>query len=178
MKTINILFATLSGLTPLNKAHYHFNRLVIGGNETEMYKYVRKNTSELKYMPTKFFASPNNLTLLDTDFRCNLGATNVGVETAEVAAGSQLAMKFDAKQTFFILDLYRFACLRHPITAASYDSSGNWFKIHQERTCKTGGDMLKDAWCTWARMASASQYQRKLLMASTWFRLVTSHARR
>ena len=78
MKTTSTLAFVLAGLTPFAQAQYFFDKLVINGRETKSYEFVRQNSRAEKYMPTKFKNSFDNLTPMDTDFRCNLGATRNG----------------------------------------------------------------------------------------------------
>lgn len=151
MKYSTTFSVGLAGLAQLASAHYFFDVLVVGGVESKSYEYVRENSRSTKYMPIKYKNTYDNLTPDDTDFRCNLGATSNGgtVSTAEVAAGSELAMVLGVGAT-----------MKHPGPAqvymskapggsvADYDGSGDWFKIHQETTCSSG-DLTTTAWCTW-----------------------------
>lgn len=84
----------LSALAAIASAHYTFDVLVINGQQSAGWQYIRENTRAEKYMPTKFINSPS-ITPLDNDFRCNEGSfTNAGkTQVAAVAAGSELSMK-------------------------------------------------------------------------------------
>ncbi|KAI1839607.1 hypothetical protein JX266_014182 [Neoarthrinium moseri] len=119
-------FVAVASLARAISAHYFFDVLVVNGTETASYEYVRENSRSIKYMPTKYINTYDYLTPDNTDFRCNLGATNNGqtIKTAEVTAGSTLAMKLAVGAT-----------MKHPGPA-------------QETTCNDG-DLTTTAWCTW-----------------------------
>ncbi|KAI1842613.1 hypothetical protein JX265_012606 [Neoarthrinium moseri] len=150
MKYSYTLSVGLAGLAQLASAHYFFDVLVVDGVASKSYEYVRANSRDKKYMPTKYINTFDNLTPDDTDFRCNLGATSNGntVGTAEVAAGSELAMVLGVGATMQHPGPAQVYLSKAPGSVADYDGSGDWFKIHQETTC-TDGDLTSTAWCTW-----------------------------
>lgn len=90
MKSVISLYTLVAAAT----AHYTFDVLVVDGQESAGWQYIRENTREEKYMPTKFIHSFGT-TPLDDDFRCNQGAnSNAGkTQVATVAPGSSLSMK-------------------------------------------------------------------------------------
>jgi hypothetical protein len=140
--------ALFASMMPLASAHYFFDRLVVNGVASP--DYVRSNTRSTAYMPTKWKNTFDNLTPDDTDFRCNLGATNKGSKaTAKVKAGDSLAMTLGVKATMKHPGPAQVYLSKAPTTAGAYDGSGDWFKIHQETVCKPSGDIKTDAWCTW-----------------------------
>jgi hypothetical protein len=100
----------LSALAAVASAHYTIHVLVINGQESAGWQYIRENTRAEKYMPTKFINSPS-ITPLDSDFRCNEGSfTNAGkTQVATVAAGSELSMK-----------LAYGARMQHPVSFRAY----------------------------------------------------------
>jgi hypothetical protein len=140
--------ALFASMMPLASAHYFFDRLVVNGVASG--DYVRSNTRSIAYMPTKWKNTFDNLTPDDTDFRCNLGATNKGSKaTAKVKAGDSLAMTLGVGATMRHPGPAQVYLSKAPTTAGAYDGSGDWFKIHQETVCKPSGDIKMDAWCTW-----------------------------
>lgn len=143
-------FALAAFFGSLAQAHYQFDTLVINGNVTGALEYVRNNARKEKYMPTKFINSFDNLTPLDTDFRCNLGATNNGASTgtAEIKAGDELGMKLWGGGTMQHPGPAVVYMSKAPSLAQDYDGSGGWFKIHAEGTCRTT-DITTTSWCTW-----------------------------
>ena len=68
---------------------------------------------------------------------------------AEVTAGSTLAMKLGVGATMQHPGPSQVYMSKAPSSAASYDGSGDWFKIFQETTCNAGGSLLDDKWCSW-----------------------------
>lgn len=93
MKAFTTLSALLSA-AGLAQAHYTFDRLVVNGQETRSWEYIRENTRAEKYMPTKFKNTEGRVTPNDADFRCNEGSfTNAGkTKVFEVAPGDELSM--------------------------------------------------------------------------------------
>ena len=55
-------------------AHYFFDTLIIDGAESKPLQYVRENTREAKYNPTKWKNTRDDMTPDMTDFRCNKGS--------------------------------------------------------------------------------------------------------
>ena len=151
MKPASSVITALVAAASFAHGHYVFDKLIIEGEMTEPWQYIRENTREKKYMPTKFFNSFGT-TPLDDDFRCNQGAFSSAnnTSTASVAPGVFLGMK-----------LAYGATMKHPGPAqvyvsesdgpvSEYDGSGDWFKIHQETVCGSSGEYLEDMdWCTW-----------------------------
>jgi hypothetical protein len=142
-----------AAIAPLVSAHYFFDTLIIDGVETTPNQYVRSNTRSAKYNPTKWKNTRDDMTPDMLDFRCNKGSFTFAAqtETAEVQAGSKLAMKLGVGAT-----------MQHPgpglvyvskvpegSAANEYGGDGDWFKIHEEGICDTGKDIKTDAWCTW-----------------------------
>ncbi|KAL2788520.1 glycosyl hydrolase family 61-domain-containing protein [Aspergillus keveii] len=142
-----------AAIVPLVSAHYFFDTLIIDGVETTPNQYVRSNTRPAKYNPTKWKNTRDDMTPDMLDFRCNKGSFTFApqTETAEVQAGSKLAMKLGVGAT-----------MQHPgpglvymskapegSAANQYEGDGDWFKIHEEGICDTEKDIKTDAWCTW-----------------------------
>lgn len=106
-------------------AHYIFSNLIVDGNYTGTYEYVRKNTN-------------NNSPLTDptsTDFRCNTGAQDsaASTKTYTVAAGSTVGMGVGFGGSVIHPGPLLVYLSKAPegTTAAAYDGSGDWFKIHE-----------------------------------------------
>jgi hypothetical protein len=95
MKCSAVFIATTAALAQSASAHYIFSKLVVNGETSSDWQYIRQTTRSKNYMPTKFTSTFDNLTPNDSDFRCNLGSfTNAAnTEVAEVAAGDSIAMK-------------------------------------------------------------------------------------
>ncbi|EKG19237.1 Glycoside hydrolase family 61 [Macrophomina phaseolina MS6] len=142
---------TIAALAPLVSAHYFFDTLVIDGQETQSMQYVRSNTRQAKYNPTKWKNTRDDMTPDMDDFRCNKGAfTFAGsTGTAEVKAGSKLAMKLAVGATMQHPGAALVYMSKAPSAANSYEGDGEWFKIFEESVCNQNGDFTRDAWCTW-----------------------------
>jgi hypothetical protein len=142
-----------AAIAPLVSAHYFFDTLVIDGVETTPNQYVRSNTRPAKYNPTKWKNTRDDMTPDMPDFRCNKGSFTFAAqtETAEVQAGSKLAMKLGVGATMQHPGPGLVYMSRVPEGGAAnqYEGDGDWFKIHEEGICDTGKDIKTDAWCTW-----------------------------
>lgn len=132
-------------------AHYFFDTLIIDGVETKSLQYVRENTRQAKYNPTKWKNIRDDMTPDMNDFRCNKGAFESAsrTETAEVKAGAKLGMKLAVGATMQHPGPALVYMSKAPTTAQAYEGDGDWFKIFEESTCNPSGDFGKDAWCTW-----------------------------
>jgi len=102
-------------------AHYRFTSLVVNGQTTGAYQYVRQNSN---------YNSPVT-DITSTDARCNVGGgTGGNTSTATVAAGSSIGFQMD--QAVFHLGPVDVYMGQAPTTAASWDGSGaNWFKVYE-----------------------------------------------
>lgn len=142
---------TTAALTQLASAHYFFEKLVIDGQETKAYEFVRENTRGEKYNPTKWKNPLDNMTPDMEDFRCNKGAfaSASRTGTAEVKAGSTLAMKLGVGATMKHPGPAFVWMSKAPTTAQAYEGEGGWFKVFQEGICDKSKDILGTAWCTW-----------------------------
>lgn len=87
--------AVSAALVQVGTAHYIFSKLVVNGEVSNDWQYIRQTTRDKSYMPTKFTNTFDNLTPYDDDFRCNLGSfSNAGrTEVAEIKSGDKVGMK-------------------------------------------------------------------------------------
>ncbi|CAI7577140.1 unnamed protein product [Penicillium viridicatum] len=141
----------LAAIAPMVSAHYFFDSLIIDGQEST--EYVRSNTRPQKYNPTKWINTRDDMTPDLPDFRCNKGAfTFAGqTQTAEVKAGSKLAMKLGVGAKMQHPGPAQVYMSKAPSAANQYEGDGEWFKIHQEGVCDKNKDFTKEAWCTWGK---------------------------
>lgn len=146
---LNLLYAT--ALAPLVSAHYFFDVLVAGGTESKSLQYIRENTRPLKYNPTKWVNTRDDMTPDLTDFRCNKGAFESAgkTQTYTVQAGSKLAMKLAVGATMKHPGPALVYMSKAPSTVSTYEGDGDWFKIYEESVCNTSADFTTNAWCTW-----------------------------
>lgn len=95
MKRFPVSLVAATGLVYPTTAHYIFSKLVLNGEASADWQYIRQTTRTECYMPTKFSSTFDDLTPNDSDFRCNLGSFDNAANTdvAEVAAGDTIAMK-------------------------------------------------------------------------------------
>ncbi|KAB8076144.1 glycosyl hydrolase family 61-domain-containing protein [Aspergillus leporis] len=144
------LLAT-AAIVPLVSAHYFFDTLLINDKETSPNQYVRSNTRPEKYNPTKWVNTRDNMTPDMPDFRCNKGAFTFAGKTgtAEVKAGSKLAMKLGVGATMKHPGPAFVYMSKAPGAVNQYEGDGEWFKIFEESICDKNKDIKTDAWCTW-----------------------------
>ncbi|OBT68201.1 hypothetical protein VE03_02366 [Pseudogymnoascus sp. 23342-1-I1] len=121
MKFALSILAGAAILTDVVSAHYRWTSLVLNGQVTEPYEYVRQNTN---------YNSPVT-DVQSNDFRCNVGGLSSGssTKTATVNAGDTVGMALD-QETYHPgpTSIY---LSKAPSSAASYDGSGPWFKISE-----------------------------------------------
>ncbi|KAG8810038.1 hypothetical protein FRC19_004828 [Serendipita sp. 401] len=130
MKTFFACLSFALALIPNVAAHYRFNSLIIGGQSSPEYTYIRKNSN---------FNSPVT-DVTSNDLRCNVGATGAGTETATVAAGDTVGFALDTPVYHQgVLNVYM---SKAPADAASYDGSGGWFKIYEISAVTDGGKTI------------------------------------
>lgn len=132
-------------------AHYFFDTLIIDGTESKPLQYVRENTRQAKYNPTKWKNTRDDMTPDMDDFRCNKGAFQSAAKTstAEVKAGAKLGMKLAVGATFQHPGPALVYMSKAPSSASTYEGDGEWFKVFEEGICNQSGEMGKDAWCSW-----------------------------
>lgn len=151
MKLTTSLLATTLALTQTATAHYFFDVLVVDGQETKPLQYVRENTRQAKYNPTKWKNTRDDMTPDLTDFRCNKGAFQSAgrTQTAEVKAGSKLAMKLAVGATMQHPGPQIVYMSKAPGAVNKYEGEGDWFKIMESGVCDKTKDFTKEAWCSW-----------------------------
>jgi hypothetical protein len=144
------VLALFASMMPMASAHYFFDKLVVNGQASP--DFVRSNTRPIAYMPTKWKNTFDNTTPDSTDFRCNVGATNKAAKgTAKVKAGDSLAMTLGVGAKMEHPGPAQVYMSKAPTTAAAYDGSGDWFKIHQETMKDAKADIKTVAWSTWGK---------------------------
>lgn len=145
------VMSAAAALASTAAAHYTFDVLTVDGVSSRPNEFIRSNTRQEKYNPTKWVNPLDDMTPDSLDFRCNKGSfTFAGqTKTAEVKPGSKLSvhlaygarMQHPGPATVYMS--------KAPTTAQAYEGDGDWFKISQDGICNQQGDFLKDAWCTW-----------------------------
>lgn len=149
--------AITAALLQTASAHYIFSKLVVKGESSSDWQYIRQTTRSENYMPTKFTSTFDNLTPNDSDFRCNLGSfTNAAkTEVAEIAAGDTIAMKLFYDGTIAHPGPGQVCTITFPeyicsvLTSSSaivmskapsgnvqeYEGDGEWFKVWEKSIC-------------------------------------------
>ncbi|KAF3210348.1 hypothetical protein TWF679_006843 [Orbilia oligospora] len=148
MKIGIFLVAALAGIA---EAHYTFDKLLVNGEISKSWQYIRENTRDEKYMPTKFYNSFGT-TPLDTDFRCNQGANSNAHKTStiEVAPGDKIGFRLAYGARMAHPGPAQVYMSKAPGRAVDYMGDGDWFKVYQATTCGSMSDGLQDTdWCTW-----------------------------
>ncbi|KAL4925674.1 lytic polysaccharide monooxygenase auxiliary activity family 9 protein [Aspergillus undulatus] len=129
--TLSALIA-LAGLAPSVLAHWNLAALVVNGEETEDYKYVRR---------TKNSNSPVTDVSSD-DFICNVGGIDDDVlsetETYTVAPGDELG--FTVATNWGHPGVQQVYMSKAPNTAKTYKGAGEWFKIYSLTTSSVSSD--------------------------------------
>ncbi|RVD89299.1 uncharacterized protein DFL_000314 [Arthrobotrys flagrans] len=101
-----------------------FDKLLVNGQISQSWQYIRENTRTKKYMPTKFinsFAPGDKI-----GFRLAYGAT----------------MKHPGPTQVYMS--------KAPGMVVDYMGDGDWFKVFQATTCGNMADGLQDVdWCSW-----------------------------
>lgn len=130
-----------------SQAHYRWSKLMVNGQLSEDWEYIRENSKGI--MPTSEFLQPSD------DFRCNSGSfENAGkTKVYKVNPGDKIGFQ-----------LWHFATMKHPgpLTihmskapgdVRQYRGDGDWFKVHQEIICRppSNGGLNDTDWCTWDR---------------------------
>ncbi|KAI5788982.1 family 61 glycoside hydrolase [Peziza echinospora] len=128
MKLLSLSVAS-AALLQVASAHYRFTSLIVNGQVTSPYQYVRQNTN----MNSPVYPPSN-------DLRCNTGgASGSNTQTATVAAGSTVGFALD--QAIFHIGPTIAYISKAPSLAANYDGSGTWTKIYQVPPVFSGGQM-------------------------------------
>ncbi|GLB06588.1 hypothetical protein AtubIFM57258_001898 [Aspergillus tubingensis] len=152
MKYLPLAVAVTASLAPTASAHYIFSKLVLNGEASADWQYIRETTRSICYEPTKFTNTFDNLTPNDNDFRCNLGSFSNAAKTdvAEVAAGDTIGMKLFYDTSIAHPGPGQVFMSKAPTgNVQEYEGDGEWFKIWEKTLCNEEGDLTKDAWCTW-----------------------------
>ncbi|PYH91886.1 hypothetical protein BO71DRAFT_384765 [Aspergillus ellipticus CBS 707.79] len=142
----------IAALAQSGSAHYIFSKLVVNGEESSDWQYIRETTRSECYMPTKWTNTFDNLTPSDSDFRCNLGSFSNAAKTevAEVAAGDTIAMKLFYDGTIGHPGPGQVYMSKAPSgNIQEYEGDGDWFKIWEKTLCDDNKDLTTDAWCAY-----------------------------
>ncbi|KAI1171384.1 glycoside hydrolase family 61 protein [Nemania sp. FL0916] len=119
MKNIVSILAAVALAAQSASGHYIFQTLNKGGSGGTAYQYVRRNTN--MNSPVTDLAS--------NDMRCNVGgATGGSTSTLALNAGDQFTFTLD--QAVYHQGPVSLYMSKAPSTAATYDGSGDWFKIY------------------------------------------------
>ncbi|KAL5351190.1 hypothetical protein ACLOAV_003041 [Pseudogymnoascus australis] len=121
MRVILPAIAGAIAFTDVVSAHYRWTSLIVDGAATAAYEYVRQNTN----------ANSPITSVTSNDIRCNAGGLDSGAttSTADVIAGATVGFALD--QAIFHPGPINVYLSKAPSTAASYDGSGDWFKISE-----------------------------------------------
>ncbi|KAI0009485.1 glycoside hydrolase family 61 protein [Xylariaceae sp. FL0662B] len=130
----------------LAEGHYIFSQLVVNDKVVgQDYTYIRKNSNT--YMPSfpEVIDSP--------DLRCNKGAQPGGsTQTYTVQAGDKIGFKL-AYNEFIEHPGPGFVYMsKAPESGvASYDGSGDWFKVYETGLCNPATPGNDASWCSWQK---------------------------
>ncbi|KAL2855146.1 glycosyl hydrolase family 61-domain-containing protein [Aspergillus pseudodeflectus] len=152
MKHLSLIVSITGALARPTMAHYIFSKLVLNGEVSKDWQYIRQTTRSECYMPTKFTSTYDDLTPNDSDFRCNLGSFSnaANTEVAEVAAGETIAMKLFYDGNIAHPGPGQVYMSKAPTgNVQEYEGDGEWFKVWESTLCDESGDLTSDAWCTY-----------------------------
>jgi len=132
MKLIFGLLAASGVLVDVVSAHYRFTSLIVNGQKTADYLYVRQNTN---------YNSPVT-DVTSTDIRCNVGglASGPSTSTATVAAGSTVGFALD-QAIFHPGPLQVYISKSTVADVKNYDGSGGWAKLASETATFSSGSV-------------------------------------
>ncbi|KAL3458262.1 glycosyl hydrolase family 61-domain-containing protein [Aspergillus heterothallicus] len=137
MRWITPSFVASLALIPSVTAHWNLAALIVNGEVTEEYQYVRRTKSSNS--PVKDVTS--------TDMICNNGGIDDDVmaetETYEVAAGDQVGFK--VRDVWGHPGIQQVYLSKAPDTVKGYKGDGDWFKIYSLTTSNLTSDPI-----TWA----------------------------
>lgn len=136
----------LASIAPLVSGHYVFSKLIVDGQTTKDFEYIRENSNG--YQPTLASEIVNN------DFRCNKGSMDSAAKTKvyTVAPGAEIGFQLAYGASMKHPGPLQIYMSKAPGDVKTYDGSGDWFKVYQEGVCEDISDGLKDTdWCTWGK---------------------------
>ncbi|KAJ5960792.1 glycosyl hydrolase family 61-domain-containing protein [Penicillium vulpinum] len=136
MKSIQLALALAAATIPSVSAHYFFPTLIVNGNETEYYEYVREDTQN--FMPYKGNYGSN-------DFRCNTGSDPFAQETDvyKVKSGDTIGFGTDFGAKIELPGPMQVYLSKAPGSVKDYDGSGDWFKIYELGPTSFGSDGIQ-----------------------------------
>ncbi|EFQ27394.1 glycosyl hydrolase family 61 [Colletotrichum graminicola] len=121
-----VAFLAAAAIVPQAMAHYVFPALIVNGEETERYEFVRASTN-----------SNSPVTDVTSDgFVCNIGANDASVlaktKTKAVKAGDEIG--FTAESDISHPGPLAVYMSKAPSGVASYKGDGDWFKVYELTT--------------------------------------------
>ncbi|KAJ5382912.1 glycosyl hydrolase family 61-domain-containing protein [Penicillium concentricum] len=136
MKSIQFALTLAATIIPSVSAHYFFPTLVVNGNETGYYEYVREDTQN--YMPFKGNYGSD-------DFRCNTGSDAYAQKTDvyKVKAGDTIGFATDFGTQIEHPGPLQVYLSKAPGSVKNYDGSGDWFKIYELGPTSFGSDGIQ-----------------------------------
>jgi len=131
MQFKSLLAAVLLSVTTATSAHYTFPTLLVNGQATGQWQYVRRTDNYQTNAPITDVSSQS--------FRCYTGGATAS--TASVAAGSTIGIQ--ASQAVYhdgVLNVYM---AKAPGSVANWDGSGQvWFKVYEVSAVTNGGKSI------------------------------------
>ncbi|KAL2752035.1 glycoside hydrolase family 61 protein [Sodiomyces alcalophilus JCM 7366] len=125
-------------------AHYVYSILVIDGQQTPDWQYIRQNSNNIQ--PHKeFLVGPSD------DFRCNAGSQGSAPHTdvAVIGPGTRLGFKLWNNGQILHPGPSTIHMSRAPGDVRDYDGSGDWFKVYEDVICGPQHPLQDTDWCSW-----------------------------
>ncbi|KAI0260032.1 glycoside hydrolase family 61 protein A [Gloeopeniophorella convolvens] len=132
MKIFGVLAALTAAATQV-AAHYTFPSLIIGGQVTPQWQYVRETNNFESQSPVTDVTSP--------DFRCYDSAFPGTAQTATVSAGSTIGIQSDG--TIYHPGVVNVYMAKAPSNVTGWAGDGAvWFKVYQITAQTNGGQSI------------------------------------
>ncbi|KAJ3527082.1 hypothetical protein NMY22_g9916 [Coprinellus aureogranulatus] len=133
---MKLLLAVFLSLTTLASAHYTFPALIVNGQTTPAWQYVRRTNNYQSNGPVTDVRSQ--------DFRCYNSQTRATAQTyTGVSAGSRIGFATNQGITHPSTTNVYMAKAPAGVDVASWDGSGSvWFKVHEISAVTNGGSSI------------------------------------
>ncbi|TFK24643.1 hypothetical protein FA15DRAFT_592048 [Coprinopsis marcescibilis] len=133
---MKLLIAFVLSLTAAASAHYTFASLVVNGQVTPAWQYVRRTNNYQNNGPVTDVRSQ--------DFRCYNSQTRATAQTQTVSAGSRIGFNSPGSISHPSVTNIYMARAPNGVDVASWDGSGQvWFKVHEITAVTDGGRSIQ-----------------------------------
>ncbi|KAJ2934668.1 hypothetical protein H1R20_g2395, partial [Candolleomyces eurysporus] len=132
---MKLLLAVFFSLTTIASAHYTFPALIVNGQTTPNWQYVRRTNNYQSNGPVTDVRSQ--------DFRCYNSQTRATAQTyTGISAGSRIGFTAAASISHPGTTNIYMAKAPAGVDVASWDGNGQWFKVHEISAVTNGGQSI------------------------------------